>query len=223
MIYDACAIRELHDLGIESGDELEHLDAPGDFELEASRRRVRRAVRVPRRRIMAGHRRRRPIRVVRRRGRPVHVARRAGPVVVTYPRYRPAYLPPVVLGARPSAILSRFLSNSAALRQHHMPQIRQIASYVTASWRRRRPIRTIRLVGHTDNSGSARCTRQMGRQRARSARRRLISEINRRWPGLARRITLIVHTAGATRPIASNRTVPGRAFNRRVAIFFSKM
>jgi outer membrane protein OmpA-like peptidoglycan-associated protein len=202
--------------------------------MRAARRRIRRPVarRMPmpvaRRRIRAPYRRPMPIRGVgryipvrHRRRRPVRVVRPYIPA--PYTRYRPIQLPPVVIRVRPAAVLSRFSFERASLRRHHIPQIRRIARRVVASWRTGRPIRTIRLVGHTDNRGSARYNRRLGRQRALAVRSRLIRGINRLWPGLTRRISIIPQTIGEAKPIASNRTASGRALNRRVAIFLSQV
>lgn len=162
----------------------------------------------------------RPVRPPIHGPRPVRVIRRYIPV--PYPRPYPVDVPAAPVRGRPGAILTGFRFDRAALRHHHLPQIRQLAQHVVASWRNRQPIRTIRLVGHGDTRGSARHNRQLGMQRARAARAGLIRELDTLWPGLQRRIQLISQTAGDTQPIASNRTVPGRALNRRVAIFLSR-
>lgn len=154
----------------------------------------------------------------RRPCRPVQV--RPRPITVISPRVRRVYLPPkIILQSRPAVILSRFSDGRAALRGHHHRQIRQIANYIVSSWRSRRPIKTIRIVGHADNRGNVDCTQRIGLKRARVVRQQLTSELNSHWPGLIRRIAISTHTAGARRPIVSNMTVPGRAINRRVAIF----
>lgn len=128
-------------------------------------------------------------------------------------------MPPMVIRVRPRAVLSRFRFGSAALQPFHHRQIRGIAVRVARSWRMGRPIRVIRLVGHTDNRGSAGFNRRLGMQRARSVRRRLVFELNRIRPGLARRIRIITQTLGESRPAASNRTSAGQARNRRVEVF----
>jgi outer membrane protein OmpA-like peptidoglycan-associated protein len=243
-------LEELEDLGefedweLEDLEELEDLGESEDWELESLRRR-RRPVRTPRRRIRRPMARRRPMRVARRRirvpyrrRRPIRMLRRYTPrpyrrrrpvrvvrpyIPVPYTRHRPIHLPPVVIRVRPASVLSRFYFERASLRRHHIPEIRRIARRVVASWRTGRPIRTIRLVGHTDNRGSARYNRRLGRQRALAVRSRLIRGINRLWPGLTRRISIIPQTIGEAKPIANNRTASGRALNRRVAIFLSQV
>ena len=187
----------------------------------------RRTVRPPRLRVRTPFRRRRTARVVPRRRwlptvrrRPSRVVRRYVPL--PYPGYRTLDLPPATARVRPAAILSHFSVDSATLRPHHMPPIEQVARHVIASWRTRRPIRTIRLVGHTDNRGSARYNRRLGKQRAMAARNRLVLEINRLRPNLTRNVDVVARSAGGTRPIASNRTPTGRAFNHRVEVFLSR-
>jgi outer membrane protein OmpA-like peptidoglycan-associated protein len=212
---------------------------PVEGEIEAARRRRRparisrprsvtrrRPVRLARRRLRRPVARRMPRRVVRRptvygKRRPVRAIRRY--ISAPYTTYRRLDLPSVSVRRRPAAILSRFFDGQFALRRQHIPQIRQIARYIVASWRAGRPVRTIRLVGHSDNRGSARCTRRMGMRRAGAVRRRLVAEINRLRPGLVGRMTILSQTSGGTRPIASNATLPGRAANRRVAILLSRV
>ena len=214
-------LEEFQDLG--EFEDMEELDEDADWEIEALRRR-RRPIRAVRRPTRQPPRQRRPVRAVRRpirrpprRHRPIHVIRRYVPM--PYPMYRPTYEPPATIRTRPAAILSRFHFDRAFLRRQHIHQIKRTARRVVASWRTERPVRTIRLVGHTDNRGSARQNRQLGRQRALAARSRLIREINRLRPGLTRRMRIVARTAGETRPIASNRTASGRALNHRVEIF----
>jgi outer membrane protein OmpA-like peptidoglycan-associated protein len=189
----------------------------------------RRPVAVTRRRAKTPLRRSLPRRVVRRRTRyprrrrkPIRVVRRY--IHVPYPRYYPDYGPPVVSRKRPAVVLSGFVFERASLRRHHLPQIRRIAGRIVDSWRGGdRPIRSLRILGHTDNRGSARFNRRLGMQRARAARDRLVREINRLRPGLTSRITISLRSLGETRPIASNRSSAGRARNRRVEIFLSRM
>lgn len=163
---------------------------------------------------------RRPVFVVPGRPRPVRVVYRDRPVY--YPGYYPRPGTAVAICVRPVATLNRFSHNRASLRRHHIPLIRSVAQVVVASWRTGRPVRTIRLVGHADNSGSAGYNRRLGMQRALAIRSRLIHGINRLWPGLTRRIQITARTVGETKPVVSNRTGAGRALNRRVEIFLSQ-
>lgn len=148
-----------------------------------------------------------------------------GPPTRTRPR-GPITLPPIVIRVRPSVILTQFGFNKDTLSPQHVNQIKQVARRVASSWTRRpgrsyRPIRTIRLVGHTDNRGPASYNKTLGMRRAQAVRSRLVAEINRLRPGLAARIRIIPQSVGEIRPMASNATAAGRARNRRVAVYLS--
>ncbi|MDZ7709547.1 MAG: OmpA family protein [Roseovarius sp.] len=76
---------------------------------------------------------------------------------------------------------------------------------------RRHPNSTVRVVGHTDNVGSASYNNQLSEQRAMSVARELVSNGTR-----ASRIS--VTGRGFREPVMSNATAAGRAENRRVEI-----
>jgi peptidoglycan hydrolase-like protein with peptidoglycan-binding domain len=135
--------------------------------------------------------------------------------------------PPRIVRVRRCAVLNRFAHNRTELQPHHAPQIKRAASLIVASWmrwRRRwpsRPFPPIRVVGHTDSTGSQEYNRRLGMRRAVIVGRRLIREINNVRSGLAPRLIKIVpDSQGELRPVSptSNRTPAGRALNRRVEI-----
>jgi len=132
----------------------------------------------------------------------------------------PVVLPPITITVRPAFVLDRFVTNSPEVRPHHRPLILRAARAIVASWRVRRPITTIRLVGHTDSRGPAAYNIGLGRRRAQSVRRELRLAIARLNPLLARRIRFVVQSLGESRPAASNATPAGQARNRRVQVFF---
>lgn len=140
-----------------------------------------------------------------------------------YPGYGPYPAPPFGAPRRPAAVLNRFRFNRATVRPHHLPQIRHLAQRIVASWRTSRPIRTVRLIGHTDNRGSAGFNVNLGERRAKAVGERLVRAINRLQPGLTRRLRIVAQSRGEHRPVASNDTPTGRAQNRRVAVFLSRM
>jgi len=76
---------------------------------------------------------------------------------------------------------------------------------------RQHPNSTVRVVGHTDNVGSAAYNNQLSRDRAMSVARELIANGKS-----AQRVT--VSGRGFNEPITSNATAAGRAQNRRVEI-----
>jgi V8-like Glu-specific endopeptidase len=141
----------------------------------------------------------------------------------TAPVPPPIRMPPTRITVRPFRVLDRFQFNRATLSAHHPAIIEQIARAVVANARAGRPIRTIRLVGHTDTAGPAAYNLNLGRQRATAVQRRLTLAIERLQPGLTRSIRFIPQTLGERRPAASNSTAAGRARNRRVAVFLSRV
>ena len=68
---------------------------------------------------------------------------------------------------------------------------------------------TLRIEGHTDNSGNADLNQDLSRRRAEAVREALIQR------GLSEQ-RLVVEGFGASQPIASNRTAAGRERNRRI-------
>ena len=66
---------------------------------------------------------------------------------------QPMVFPPTTIRVQPFFVLDRFLHNQARLMPFHTPMIDRLASHVVASWRTPQPVRTIRLVGHTDPTG----------------------------------------------------------------------
>jgi OOP family OmpA-OmpF porin len=94
----------------------------------------------------------------------------------------------------------------AELKPRFTPYIEEAADVLKAH-----PNLTVRLEGHTDNTGSAKLNLDLGLKRALAVRQALVAE------GVpARRMKFISY--GQTKPIASNRTAKGRAQNRRVEI-----
>lgn len=86
------------------------------------------------------------------------------------------------------------------------PALRTIADSL-----RQHPASTVRVVGHTDNVGSAAFNTELSRDRALAVARILIAD---RVP--SSRIT--VSGRGFNEPITSNATAQGRAQNRRVEV-----
>ena len=86
------------------------------------------------------------------------------------------------------------------------PALRNVADSL-----RRHPNSSIRVVGHTDNVGSAMLNNQLSQDRALAVARVLIENgINGN--------RIVVAGRGFYEPIASNNTAAGRAENRRVEI-----
>lgn len=77
------------------------------------------------------------------------------------------------------------------------------------------PSMTVRIVGHTDNTGSDAFNNTLSVQRAQSARDHLVS----RGVQASR---IMIEGRGAREPIADNRTEEGRARNRRIDIYLAE-
>jgi hypothetical protein len=105
----------------------------------------------------------------------------------------------------------------------HQPLIHITAQHIVASWSTAQPIRTIRLVGHTDPIGPEPYNVELGRRRALEVKGTLINAIERLRPGLSRQINIVPQSLGESRPTARDRTPEARARNRRVEIFLSTM
>jgi len=99
-----------------------------------------------------------------------------------------------------------FRTDSAVVDPAFRPALRTISDSL-----RRHPNSTVRVVGHTDNIGTAAYNNQLSQERALSVARELIA-----FGTSASRIS--VSGRGFYEPIASNATAAGRAENRRVEI-----
>lgn len=102
-----------------------------------------------------------------------------------------------------------FPTGSAAVDPGFRPALREIARSLVAH-----PSSTIRVVGHTDNVGSAEYNRTLSKERALAVARILIG-----YGVPASRITY--SGRGFAEPITSNNSVEGRAMNRRVEIIIT--
>lgn len=99
-----------------------------------------------------------------------------------------------------------FSTGSATVAPSFLPALQEVARSLNAH-----PNSTIRVVGHTDNVGSAAYNQQLSEDRALAVARILI-----RYRVPASRITY--SGRGYYEPITSNATAIGRAQNRRVEI-----
>lgn len=99
-----------------------------------------------------------------------------------------------------------FRTASSAVDPGFRPALRAVSDSL---WQH--PNSTVRVVGHTDNIGSAAYNNQLSRDRAMSVARELIATGT-----AASRIT--VSGRGFYEPITSNASAAGRAQNRRVEI-----
>ena len=99
-----------------------------------------------------------------------------------------------------------FRTGSSVVDPGFRPALRTVASSL-----RRHPESSIRVVGHTDNVGSAALNNQLSQDRAMAVARVLMED------GI-RGNRIAVSGRGFNEPIASNNSAAGRAENRRVEI-----
>ncbi|MCC5989856.1 MAG: OmpA family protein [Pararhodobacter sp.] len=99
-----------------------------------------------------------------------------------------------------------FRTGSSVVDPAFHPALRSVANSV-----QRYPNSTVRVIGHTDNVGSASYNNQLSQDRAMAVARVLIAN-----GATASRIS--VAGRGFSEPVASNNTAAGRAENRRVEI-----
>ena len=89
----------------------------------------------------------------------------------------------------------------ALLNQHVVPQVQMAAGMY------------IRVEGNTDNLGDDEWNQSLSERRAESIVEYLVDRgVNRQ--------RIVARGNGSTRPVASNRTIEGRARNRRTEILF---
>ncbi len=102
-----------------------------------------------------------------------------------------------------------FATGSARVATSFLPDLRKVARSLNTY-----PHSTVRVVGHTDNVGSAAYNMQLSRERALAVARILVG-----YGVSPSRVTYSGH--GLNEPIASNATASGRAQNRRVEILIT--
>lgn len=127
----------------------------------------------------------------------------------------------LTMGTLAFMVLDRFQFDKHSLSKSNRDKVKLLARHVDASWRTFQPIRTIRLVGHTDPTGNKDYNLRLGLRRAVEVQGSLISAIESLKPGLMKQVNIMVDSQGETVPVASNRTREGRARNRRVEVFIS--
>jgi outer membrane protein OmpA-like peptidoglycan-associated protein len=118
--------------------------------------------------------------------------------------------------------LDQFDWSKPSLTARHLPMVKQLADHVQASWKTMQPIGLIRLIGHTDDTGPEKFNVSLGNQRAESVKSALETILkNDIISGRIRIAILVEASPGESTPIASNRTIAGRALNRRVEVFIA--
>lgn len=120
-----------------------------------------------------------------------------------------AKLPPMQQDARGEVFIlasNAFVSGQARLTPTAAASLKALGLYLAAL-----PERTVQVIGHTDNQGTAAANRSLSERRAQQVRAALVAA------GVARS-RISAEGRGADAPVADNRTAAGRAKNRRVEI-----
>lgn len=123
-----------------------------------------------------------------------------------------------------STLLTHFSFGSFALTSTHLDTINRVAPLLVARMRTVPPLCQLAVIieGHEDEVGDPARFGALGRSRAAAVSRALVPRLGTLIAGLPpasrRDVLILIGTAGPTRPIRSNVTADGRAFNRRVEI-----
>jgi hypothetical protein len=110
-------------------------------------------------------------------------------------------------------VLDKFDHNSVGIKPHHQPKLQTVVRYVLGARAAGRPVRALRLVGHTDPSGSDAYNTTLGRKRAAAVAVALRQMLEDRRRGSTRGLTLIIESRGEQEPLSND-----PAGSRRVQI-----
>lgn len=119
-------------------------------------------------------------------------------------------------GVQTPEALFGFDHNSDKVKPTHLPQLAKVAHCIISSQRGGKRVAGLRLVGHTDTSGSSSYNQTLGERRAASTRSALVEVLDRLSPGLASKLSIKVESRGERDARYSN-----TAQNRRVELFLT--
>jgi hypothetical protein len=125
---------------------------------------------------------------------------------------------PTTLRMRPKPYLKLdwFDFDKSSLTPRLADMLNRLADTVIQSWNSRQPIEMIRLIGHTDSTGTEKYNVGLGDRRANTVAAALQDKLK----GLSSRTKVVVEASpGETDPTADNRTAEGQGLNRRVEVF----
>ncbi len=139
-------------------------------------------------------------------------------------------VPGTTIIVRPVKVLDGFCFNESSLMERHLREIAVLARQMVNLARDGRPV-SARVVGHTDNVGGAAFNQALGLRRAKAVGNKLrrftaplLNQLQRSGVRVGR-LQIVEQSLGERRPRApgSNGTEQGRAKNRRVEVFFSRI
>jgi hypothetical protein len=111
--------------------------------------------------------------------------------------------------------LDGFEWNKHSLTARLRNSVGYLAKMVESSLSSAQPIKTIHLIGHTDNTGPESYNVGLGNRRAQA-----VADELAKFKALVSRVAIVVDPSpGKAKPVADNRTKEGRAKNRRVEVF----
>jgi len=124
----------------------------------------------------------------------------------------------LAMRAKPDVQLDQFVVNQATLTPRLATMVSNFADAVIKSQQSTQPVRKIRLVGHTDNTGEETYNRGLGTRRAATVERVLRDRL-KAFPA----VQLVVgNSPGELEPTVENDSNVNRARNRRVEVFVTK-
>src|SRR5436190_6599135 len=116
--------------------------------------------------------------------------------------------------AAPTVVLDRFDFDQSTVKPTHWPSTLSVARTILAREGTSSPIRSVRLVGHADRTGTESYNQQLGQRRADAVQRYLRDTLNRMRPGSGARITFSTESRGERQPVTGSPDL-----SRRVEIF----
>ena len=114
-------------------------------------------------------------------------------------------------------ILDGFAFDKDNLTPAHQARLQALAQQVAASQNSQKPVRSIRIVGHTDPVGSAQYNLALGQRRAEQVGRQLRAALDAQRPGLAASLSITEESRGESEPVGTD-----AARNRRVQVCLTR-
>jgi outer membrane protein OmpA-like peptidoglycan-associated protein len=125
--------------------------------------------------------------------------------------------------SRPPKLIEFVMPNNFPFKGTTMPSvhnnaIKRVAHLLVFSSTIGTPIRDVQVIGHADKAGSDATNINVGLDRAKDVRQRLINEMNRIRPGSSAGVLITPLSEGESKPVDRTGTTAGNALNRRVQI-----
>lgn len=128
---------------------------------------------------------------------------------------------PVGISKAPSETLDGFEFDRSTLLPQHMAKIDRVAGRIAETWKKGLPIRTVKVVGHTDPEGKPDYNVGLGMRRSLAVRKELQRAMERKQKNLSSKVLVLSASRGEKDLLDRSGTREGQARNRRVEIFLS--